>query len=125
MSGISRSSVSSLPKTGTIVTTTIGQGETQTITGAKEGETWKIIGVTLDNQFGSAGTMLISLVDGQGNEVELSEDLTVGASSKVPVELGKYSSGEIIVDYNIKLQATFVSGDADAINAVVGYVKVN
>ena len=36
-----------------------------------------------------------------------------------------FTTGDLLVDYNIKLQATNVSGDAEEIIVYVAYVKVN
>ena len=124
MSGISRSSVTALPKTGTINSTPVGQGETQTITGAKEGETWKIIGISFNNGTGSSGVMRIEMVDSTGALVELSDDTTCGANARTPLKT-IFTTGELIVDYNVKLQAVFVSGDAESISVDVAHIKIN
>tara|TARA_A100001391_G_scaffold205454_1_gene206501 strand:- start:5197 stop:5571 length:375 start_codon:yes stop_codon:yes gene_type:complete len=124
MSGISRSSVTALPKTGTITSTPVGQGESQTITGAKEGETWKIIGITFNNESENSAVMRINMIDAQGNLIELSDDTTCGATARTPLK-SIFTTGELIVDYNVKLQAVFVSGDADAVSVDVAHVKIN
>jgi hypothetical protein len=124
MSGMSRNSVASLPKTGTITNTPIGQGETQTITGAKEGETWKIIGITFINPSESSGVIRLEMVDSGGNLIELSDDLTCPANANTPCKT-IFTTGELIVDYNVKLQAVFVSGDAEELQAVVAHTKIN
>ena len=124
MSGISRSSVTALPKTGTLTNTPIGQGESQTITGAMEGETWKVIGITFINSTSSTGVIRLEMIDSQGNLVELSDDLTCAANANTPCKT-IFTTGELIVDYNVKLQATHVSGDAEEIQAVVAHIKIN
>ena len=117
MSGISRTSANFLPKTGAFNNTPIGQGESQTITGALEGETWKIIGITFVNSTSNSGVIRLEMVDGAGN-------LIGAANGNTPCKT-IFTTGDLIVDYNVKLQATHVSGDAEEIQAVVAHIKIN
>lgn len=124
MSAISRTSANFLPKTGTFNNTPVAQGESQTITGALENETWKIIGITFVNSTSNSGVMRLEMVDGAGNLIELSDDLTCAANGNTPCKT-IFTTGDLIVDYNVKLQATHVSGDAESITAVVAHIKIN
>lgn len=124
MSSISRSSVTALPDTGTIVSSSVSQGTSTTITGALQGETWKIIGISYQNTTGDSSVMRLELIDTQLRTIELTDDLTVAAGGYTPVKT-IFTTGDLLVDYNIKLQATNVSGDAEEIIVYVAYVKVN
>tara|TARA_R110000851_G_scaffold149041_2_gene289541 strand:+ start:409 stop:780 length:372 start_codon:yes stop_codon:yes gene_type:complete len=123
---MSRSSVTSLPNTGTITSTPISAGTTTTIAGptADSGATWKILGITITASGLEPATATINLINSaNSNKVILVPETTYSVTAAV--EIGKYSAGELLLDDNLRIEIDETDGAADGFTAQVAYVVVN
>ena len=126
MSGMSRSSVSSLPKTGTITSTSLAAGTNTTVAGpaANSGATWKVIGISVTPaglELGSGNFNLINTAN--ANKIVLTAVAGFSGSDQVPVDIGKYVAGELLLDENIRIE--FANAGDAAMTCQVAYVVVN
>ena len=122
MSGYSRSSVSVLPDTGTIVETTVLVNTTGVIAQPKSGETWKIIGVTANNENIGICNVQLKLIDEDDNAVLLNDATPINPTTVSPMNIRTFTAGDILVDEKIQLNASVTLGN---LKLLVAYMKVN
>ena len=123
MSGLSRTSVSTIPNTGKVITVTGVTGETTTLTGTNLDGVWKIIGVSITNASLADGTALLIITDSAGVNVKLSVSTTISAGSTTPIKISEYTAGDLLVDNKLKL-AVLIGGDNN-LDVNVAYFLVN
>ena len=131
MSGMSRSSVASLPGTGNVMTTSIVADSKTPVAGptANSGEVWKIIGVTITAPAFPAGAITgnFDLTNTNNSNVIAitdSADYGGGPQTAYPIEISKYIAGELLLDDKTRLSFT-ETGDGSGASCQVAYVIVN
>ncbi len=127
MSGMSRSSVSVLPNTGSISYTDIVRATTTTIAGptAGSGEVWKVISVSIQPaDFPDTLTGYFGLLDSSGNSIPITVSADYAGMDLVPVIIDAYVAGDFLIDENLRLEFT-ETADIDGGAVYVAYMIVN
>ena len=136
MSGLGRESVSVLPNSsGITATQTVMAGEEgETLAGPSSGQTWKVLGITITGEEAGGEVMTytlnllqIGVAPAADATIQLGFGL-VAPDTRSPVPFTGNSAGfigDLLFDYNTKLQLV-VSGDGgEGLGVNIGYIQVN
>ena len=126
MSGISRSSLTALPKTGAVtLATTVGTGSTGTILQPSDNDVVKVISVTTDNQSLGAITCIIAITDGTTDAyLHSGENVTAAAGKKEGVALSAVI-GDLVFGSNLKITVAAAGTEETSVEVIIAYVLVN
>jgi len=129
MSGIGRTSVSTIPDTSTVTMGVTVESTPATLPPALGvGETAKIIGVTVTGDYLASLDITLNLLQigvFGSNRIVLTDATTVAAGAIIPLEIGKYTAGDLIIDSNTKLELSIVGDPAEGPTVNVAYILVN
>jgi len=123
MSGYARSSVSTIPDSGSIqATSAISIGETETIAQPKAGETWKILSIVVNNANIGIGNALLKLTDSDGVSCNLTDVIPCTPSADTLLNYTTNVGGDLFLDNKLYLQ---IDVTLASLSVKVSYVKVN